>query len=375
MEFRKRLLVVLMAVSLMVVFDVFANGGLVVSRVAESMVRTSPGPSGSLIEEGAPFLAKQGTLSASADGISRVVVRGVEEIFVMSSGAPAVTVDYGVRTYAKSSRHAQEYHQQANVRLVRAGETLEVVFDAPEGGPDLLGFRTSYQMTVPEGVALELEDVTGSASLHGLAGTVVFRRPVGAVTITEHVGDVQVEESTGHTWLAGVQGDVRLSHRQGHVELIAIDGEVAVESERTSVLAETVRGGMTVSVERGIGIFYSVEGDLTAQASMAHIIANGIGGALELEASMSPVELGASVGPVRIASEGANVRLAVGESDSRSLDIRVEKGEIVTDLPLEIEREGRGVHRLAGALGAPGGDELRVQARRGDVVIGSLLTD
>ena len=369
MEFRKRLLVVLMAVSLVVVFDVFANGVRVVTRVAESMVTTSIGPSASLIEDNAPFLAKEGTLSASAEGIGRVVVRGVEEIFVTASAAPAVTLEYRVRTYATSSRRAQEYHQQANVRLVRAGETLEVVFDAPPGGPDLLGFRTSYRMTVPLGVAVEIDDATGSASLHGLEGTLTLRRPTGAVTVTEHTGDIRVEESTGYTWLAGIRGDVHLGHRQGHIELIAVDGEVTVESERTSVLAETIRGGMTVSVERGMGIFYSVTGDLTAEASMAHIAANDIGGLLELRATRSPIELGPLTGPVRIASEGANVRIVLAEADTRRLDVRVERGGIVTDLPFEVLREGRAAI-LSGSLGAPQGAEVQVRAARGDVLIG-----
>ncbi len=369
MEFRKRLLVVLMAVSLMVIFDVFANGSLVVTRVAESMMRTTPEATGILIEEHAPFLAKQGAVSASTDGIRRVVVRGVEEIDVMRSTTPAVTVDYGVRTYAISSRHAQEYHQQANVRLNRVGDALEVVFDSPEGGRDLLGFRTFYQMTVPDGIALELDDVTGSASLHGLVGSLTVRRPAGAVTVTEHTGSIRVEESTGYTWLAGVVGDVHLVHRRGHVELIAIDGEVTVEGERTSVLAETIRGDMTANVDRGMGIFYSVSGDLTAEASRAHIVADGIGGSLDLSASMSPIELGASVGPVSLASVGANVRLGLAESQGRVLDISVERGEIKTELPLEIVRDGRGARRLESTFGPAGGDELIVRVVGGTVLI------
>src|SRR5690606_21028244 len=120
---------------------------------------------------------------------------------------------------------------------------------------------------------------------------------------------------------------------------------------------------------RGMGIFYSVTGNLTAEAAMAHIVANDIGGALGINGVMSPIELGASLGPVALRSEGANVRLALPEAESRRLDIRVENGEIVTELPLEIEREGRGVYQLAGTLGAPGGNELLVRTVRGNVLI------
>jgi|GEM_PF-5208236 len=372
MEFRKRFLVVLMAVSLLVVYDVFANGAFVVSQLAESMIRTSSEVTGPRISDQAPFLAKQGRFAEPLGGARRVVVRGVEDIQVVRGTGDQVAMEYVVRTYAVSQNRAREYHEQANVRFVRAGDAIEIVFEGPAKGRDLLGFRTSYLMRVPDGVALELEDISGSADLHGLTGNVVVRRPAGAVTVMEHVGAVRVEASEGSTWLAGVRGEVEIHHRRGLVELVDIDGRVTVGGERTSVIAEAIRGDMTATVDRGVGIFYAIEGDLKAVANMAHVTVDGVGGSLELVATKSPVELGASLGPTSLDSEGAHVRLSVAGSGPRSLDVRVENGAIITDLPLEVAREGRSASRLSGTLGSGGGAPLLVRAVGGDVMIDSL---
>jgi DUF4097 and DUF4098 domain-containing protein YvlB len=112
-----------------------------------------------------------------------------------------------------------------------------------------------YAITVPRGMAVDLdgveteitvEGVTGDVSAGSVEGGVAVRGAAGAVTIRSVEGDLVVEGGRGRVAVEGVEGEVRVTGAQGEITVETVDGDVTLENiESASVDVGTVEGTIT----------------------------------------------------------------------------------------------------------------------------------
>lgn len=360
MDIRNRLLLVLMALSIMIIIDAGANGRVVLNRFLDGVLLISPVSSTPWSEmEPPPFLRKEGSHTYGAEGLQSVVVKGSGDVDVRLSSSGMLHFDFDVRTYGVSSRHVAPHHEQVDVTVVRRGDQLEISLEAPPTPSEVDGVRTDYRLQVPPGVSIHLENDGGDVHFHGLSGALNVVMNHGSVRVGEHAGPVEMKVSNGSIWLSQIHGDVAIEHENGRVEAVGVDGRLEVQGRRSTVTLDRIASAVDARLEEGVGVFYSVGGPLSIDAEMARIRVAQSEGDVKIDGRLSPVELVASAGPLQVANERGNVLLRLSPATAWNFDLDVRHGKIHSSLPAV--DEARNSHGL-----------VTVNVVRGDVTIEPL---
>ena len=124
--------------------------------------------------------------------------------------------------------------------------------------------RIDLVVRVPDGMALEVEDGSGSASISGV-GRLVVTDGSGDLTI-RGVGDVTVDDGSGPVIIEDVTGSVELSDGSGGVDISDVTGDVWVDDGSGSIEVRSVGGTVRVE-EMGSGQLRvdGVRGDLVVE--------------------------------------------------------------------------------------------------------------
>ncbi len=344
MEIRNRLLLVLMALSLMFVYDFFANGRTVTGTFTSGIVRSIPADTdGWGITDGAPFLRKEGSEQYSAQEITSLVVSGTGDFEVAPSGSREITLDYDIRTYGISSMHVQEFHDAVEVSVVRRGERLEISLETPEPSDDVDGARVHYELQVPDGLAIRLVSEFGDINVHDVVGELDAQVRRGSVRVGDHRGAVTAKVERGDVWLTEIDGDVTLEHRRGRVEAVEIGGIFDFDGSRSTLTLDRAQGEVRTHIDRGAAAFYSSAGPLHVSASMARVSVNSSTGAVKIGGSLSPIEVEDHRGPIDVTSDRGHVALSLADSFAWEFDFDVRNGSIQNEFPQSsASRNGRG---------------------------------
>ena len=155
-----------------------------------------------------------------------------------------------------------------------------------------------YEVSVPRGVRLILEGVSGDVSASGSQGEIEASSVSGDVDVSDGIGEASVESVSGSVHAAringnlrteSVSGDVRVETVTGNVEASSVSGNIRlIGVQSKDVRSETVSGDITYSgsiepggkynfeahsgtvrlnIPRGAGAHFSVEtfsGDISA---------------------------------------------------------------------------------------------------------------
>lgn len=370
MDIRNRLLLVLMALSLMLGYDILVNSRHVVATFFDSLVRPSPAPTlGWGIGEDAPFVRKEGSLAQEAAGVRRVVLRATGDISIGSGTSQEVRLDYEVRTYGMSSRHVREYHDQVDVVARRDGEVLEIALVTPGPHRDVEGTRGRFILTVPQGLAIEIDSGSGDVDLHGVAAELLIRQRRGSVRVTDHRGPVEVDIAGGSVWLNRIQGDVVIRHTDGRTEATLVDGGIDFTGGRSSVTVDRASGRVKIQLEQGVAALYGVAGPAEIDAHMARVTIVENEGSVAVRGRLSPVHVVRARGSIEVTSESANVDLELPAEGRWQVDVQARPGRILPSPTVAAALgQARPGDRLTAALGQ-GSDERSVAVRisRGEV--------
>lgn len=364
MDIRNRLLLVLIALSLMLGYDILVNSRQVVGAFLDSLVRTAPAPNaGWGIGEDSPFVRTEGSLSEEAAGVRRLVVRATGDITIAPGASQVVKLDYEVRTYGMSSRHVREYHEQVEVVARREGASLEIALVTPGAHPDVEGTRGRFLLTVPQGLAIEIDSGFGDVDLHGVAAELLVRQRRGSVRVTDHRGALSIDIAGGAVWLNRIQGDVALNQTDGRTEATLVDGAIDFTGVRSALTADRVSGRVKVQLERGVAALYGVGGPAEIDALMARVTVVESEGSVAVRGRLSPIQIVRSSGSVDVASESGNVHLELPLERRWQLDLEARPGRIVPSPAVASALgEARPGERLTAALGE-GADERPVAVR------------
>lgn len=372
MDIRNRLLLVFMALSLMFVYDFFANGRTVIDAFAQGFVRTSPARTeGWGISEGAPFLRKEGSQTHGAENLSSLVVKGTGDFEVIPSDSGMVALTYDIRTYGVSSMHVREYHEQVDVTSMRRGEHLEISLQTPERVAVVDGARVRYQLQVPDDLAIHLESEFGDINLHGVVAELSAKVRQGSVRVGKHRGAVTLEVSRGDIWLTEIEGDVTVEHERGRVEAVGIDGTFEFDGSRSTLTLDRAAEDVKTRIDRGAAAFFSSEGPLHVDAEMARVRVIRSQGDVEIQGRLSPVEVEGSNGGIDVTSDRANVLLRLSDSVAWDFDLDVRNGAVNTGMPLSAdssdgERPNESASTPSGRL------PVTVQVSGGDIKVEPL---
>ena len=142
--------------------------------------------------------------------------------------------------------------------------------------------RIDLTVRIPEGMALEVDDGSGSATISRV-GRLVVSDGSGNLTISGAV-DVRVEDGSGTLVIEDVVGNVEVSDGSGGLEITNVSGDVLVDDGSGGIDIRTVGGTVRVE-EMGSGALRvdEVRGDLVVEdGRYERIRHSGVEGELRL---------------------------------------------------------------------------------------------
>jgi len=195
--------------------------------------------------------------------------------------------------------------------------------------------HVSYEITVPETMALMLGGPNTDVTVEGSRGE---------VTVKVSEGDIEVHGGRGRISLASIEGDISLFDAQGEVKLFSLDGDVTAERVSGRITAETTDGEIALD-----GIRCTEVGATTT------------GGDIDFDGTIDPR------GAYQFASHNGDVTLDLPLGTSARFTIATWEGDVSSDFPMTLPERFSG-RRLTFTVGS-GAGEVTVETFDGDIDI------
>jgi hypothetical protein len=199
--------------------------------------------------------------TVAAGGISRVVV-------IARAGSLKVTGGGAGEVRATGTACASDADLLKDIKLTatRSGSVVRVEAVIPEpslswGTKDA---RLDFEVVLPAGVAVDVEDSSGEATIENV-GPLKVDDGSGELTIRGVRGDLSVEDSSGGLDIHDVTGNVRIEDGSGGMEVEQVGGDVVVTEDGSGEIdIRNVRHSVNIEDDGSGGVsVQGVGGDFT----------------------------------------------------------------------------------------------------------------
>jgi hypothetical protein len=193
-------------------------------------------------------------------GAGSLVVTGVD-------GAAAIAVTATIIVEDKNDEEAQKLiAKRLDLKLERDGDRAKLESGFNEGLRWNSNARIDLEVSMPAGIALRVDDGSGSTIIRDVAGDVHVDDGSGSLDVT-NAGSVVVDDGSGSIKIIAAAGDVYVDDGSGTIEIRGVGGSVTIDDgsgtirvddvEQDLIIKDSGSGGLTYTNVRG-----SVEGDI-----------------------------------------------------------------------------------------------------------------
>jgi len=188
-------------------------------------------------------------------GAGALVVTGVD-------GAEDILVTATILIEDKDEKEAQKLIAKRLVlKLERDGDqaVLDSGFDS--GWHWNSNASIDLDVRMPAGIALRVDDGSGSTTITGVSGDVYVDDGSGSLRVT-NAGSVSVDDGSGSIKVSGASGDVYVNDGSGSIEIRGVGGSVTIDDgsgsinvddvEKDLIIVDDGSGGVTYTNVRGI---------------------------------------------------------------------------------------------------------------------------
>lgn len=189
----------------------------------------------------------QDALSQSRGVSAQVDAAGASQI-VVDVGAGDLTVvgqDGTTDVTVSGTAYARSDEDLDRVRLIanRDGDVVRIRTDIPRN----VRGRIDLEMTLPQGVNVEIEDSSGDAEVRGLSGERIdVEDSSGDLSIQDVSGALNVEDSSGGLRIRGVVGDVTIEDSSGDIEVENVQGRLEIDDSSGDIDVRSIEGDVVV---------------------------------------------------------------------------------------------------------------------------------
>jgi DUF4097 and DUF4098 domain-containing protein YvlB len=244
------------------------------------------------------------SVNIAGPGIKKVVIRvGAGDLDIRGeSGQDSVAAR------GKACASNEQLLSGIQIASRREGDTVYLEAVMPQDDDDFLSFHRyatlDLRVTVPESVALSVDDSSGDAQLRNVRATDIADSS-GDLRLYDIQGDLEVEDSSGGIDIRNVSGHVRVEDSSGDIDIQDVRGDVLIGDDSSGGLRiEDVAGGVRVVQDSSGDIRISdVQRDVRIDAdSSGGIHVARVGGSFTVGADSSgTVDYEQVAGSVRIA--------------------------------------------------------------------------
>ncbi|MEA2339043.1 MAG: hypothetical protein QOE82_3050 [Thermoanaerobaculia bacterium] len=160
-------------------------------------------------------------VAAPAAGVSRIVIIG-------RAGYLHITGRRGagdVRASGTACASSRDMLVDTKLTLSRSGSELRLEAETPDNNGIFSSAKLDFDVTVPDNIALRVEDGSGDLTIDNVASTELTDGS-GDTTVRNVIGDLSVRDGSGDIKIDNVSGEVRISDGSGD---IGVNGAGSVE--------------------------------------------------------------------------------------------------------------------------------------------------
>ena len=195
-------------------------------------------------------------------------------VSVKPSSDNKVYITGEIIAYASSKEEAKRRSEEVTIELQATKEiNIKSIMPNQYGIMGIsLGesFKVNYEILVPKGMILNLNNDVGEVTLEDIESQVTINSQVGKVFATDIIGDLTIENQTGGINVAGISGRLNLATETGRIDIKDPGADVVAETStgRVELVSNNpLQGKYDISTETGrIDIFLPEESDLAVDA-------------------------------------------------------------------------------------------------------------
>jgi lia operon protein LiaG len=177
---------------------------------------------------------------------------------------------------------------------------------------------------------------------------------VGRVTVTNVSGELRIDASSSPVNATGVKGSLMIDVGSGDVQVAQVDGDLTVDTGSGSVKVSQVKSGH-LSIDTGSGDVSGsdLQGEETSvETGSGEITITSLRSpkvSLETGSGGVTANLQDQIRELQIETGSGDVAIKAPPTLGAELEIETSNGEIETDFPLQVTRQGR--DHLTGRIG------------------------
>ena len=187
------------------------------------------------------------SIDAGAGSMDVVGVAGLKHIEVVAT----ITIEN------KGSDSAMEFmEERMNLSLQEGSGTAILVSNFSSGfmgrGPDA---RIDLNISIPQGMALRIDDGSGSIDINETKASVVIDDGSGSIDI-DAVGDVNIDDGSGSIDVVAAAGDVIIVDGSGSINISEVGGSVRIDDGSGGIRVVNVENDLVIAEDGSGGLSY-----------------------------------------------------------------------------------------------------------------------
>jgi hypothetical protein len=208
----------------------------------------------SLAQAGSKEYTEVRDLTLEAAGLAEFVIDAGAGSLVVTGvdGARDITVTATIVVEDKNEQAAQDLiAKRLDLKLERDGDhaTLDSGFNSGWGWDG--NARIDLDVRMPTGLALQVDDGSGSTTITGVKADVLVDDGSGSVRVTS-AGSVTVDDGSGSITISGASGDVYVNDGSGSIDIRDVGGSVRIDDGSGSIKVDDVEHDLII-VDDGSG--------------------------------------------------------------------------------------------------------------------------
>lgn len=193
---------------------------------------------------------KNGVVVFSVDDLERLVIASAfTPIRAVGSTGNQLVVHYDLTVYGDDQEMMEAYLAGCEMRLDPKSGRLGVV--EPEGKGQNLSCTVAYELEIPKGIQLSIENEGNLVELIGLEQDLFIRSRFGKIVIDGIVGNVEIETDFSDGRIENITGGTKVTSRFGFIELRELGDSFNFSCGSGTIRAERVTGKVEGCVEHG----------------------------------------------------------------------------------------------------------------------------
>jgi len=302
-------------------------------------------------------------------------------VTVNASDDKNLKVSWRKKVHAENQQDGDRYNDKTPVSINPSGNTVVLTATTQTGSKSV---TTDVDVYVPRNVQLVITARRGDLTVNGMGAGVQINHQHGEVNINDLTGSASLNIERSAARLQHVKGDVTIQGRANEVDVEDVDGAAHLsgeflESVRLVRISKTVSFHSTrtdmdfarldgrLDLDSGDLRADSLAGPMKLTTRSKDIVLEGVSGDLRLEDTNGSVNVAVhDPGNMQIDNRKGDVQVTIPPSTALKVEARTREGEIQSDFS-EIKIENQ--HNQSSASGSIGsnGPRLAINCDKGDI--------